>query len=541
MKKHLFWLGAIAFVFAACSEDALTPDNKTEEPVAPEQPVVEPTYTTVNLASFDGSQSRVTVVPESRDPKEGSLTLFAEIANLSKEGKIEGFEKEGRYLSATCVYFDKNSGKYYVTYHMQGNNYLTTQNNETLGFIETFTLDQEGAPTVGKVYMAANPNELSFDFNHLYFDQLNNDYLTYNGADAGSTRIIAVGHKSEPSSKEGGKPNTAAIIGRLNLDVEPYSIDYETVYTGEKILDADGKSLGKVDAGDVNCVLRKSNYYYLATRKGIAVLNAKDDNLFIPIRNIGEDYQPVENSVYFVKTPGSAKHLSHIYTNSHFSLLYLEDHGNGEPAADSEAAAHIVNFSMDTGSGTLCGSNTSDSSTDGKGILDASKITDFTTWSSSVNQYVLPANVTPVDGKNVLAQDANGQLLAACLGKGGLYVFNSDAYKKEVVKFSDAEEGSRPVNGVFVETYENVNGSRIADGFIYVANGSCLTILDAGSLEKVAEYSAFGKDDKDASANYVNVVKMDNSTNGILPDRLITVAYGQAGVKVFKFVPPTKK
>ena len=531
-----------AATFASCSDSVVggaedITDGATDATTATG-------ITTVKLASFPSSQERVTLVPQTKALTiPGSLELHATIANLSKEaGKIAGFAKEegGRHLSATCVYFDPSSETYYVTYHMQGNNYNTTQTNETAGYIETFTLDENDAPIVGNIYAAANPSELSFDFNHLFFDDLSNTNNNgdYTGEDTG-VRIIAVGHQSEVSSKEGGKPNTKAIIAKLNLDTDEPTIEKAVVYTGEKILNENGKSLGKVDAGDVNCVLRKYDYYYLATRKGIAVLNAKPENMFTPIPNIStENYLPIENSTYFVHTPGSAKHLANFYPayGSGFSFLYLTEDTPEDFNGETSIPASIINFSMDQSSGTLCGMN-GDGTGTGKAILN-SKDFDITTWSTTVNQFKVSDAVYPVDGKNVLA-NLNGRLYA-CLGKGGLYIRKSvttmdgPSVVENTIKFTDAKDGSgsRPVNGVFVEDVENYN-----DGFIYVANGACLTILDRETLEKVAEYSAF--EEGDASANYIHVYKTNNYT-GKCPDRLITVAYGQAGVKVFKFVPPTR-
>ncbi|MCH5236329.1 MAG: hypothetical protein J1E95_00835 [Muribaculaceae bacterium] len=553
MKKHLFLMAALGLGLAACTNDVLTPEDNANI-TSPDQENSTSTLKSAKLKSFDASPDRVKVEPQTRDAQPGSLTLIASITNPStQEGIINGFQKEGeegRYLSATCVYFDSSDDKYYVTYHMQGNNYLTDQIDETSGFIETFTLQEDGTPNPGKIYQTAEPSKVDFDFNHLYFDVLNDDYLSYTGADAGQKRIVAAGHIAVPTST--GKYDTHAMISQLDLENE--EIAYTLVLTGEKLLNEEGKSLGDIDAGDVNCVLRKSNYYYLATRKGIAVLNAKDDNLFTPINNIetieNENGQKtstvIENSTYFVKTPGSAKHLSHIYTNSHFSLLYLTSPNPSTITAETSSPANIINFSMDQGSGTLCGSDTSDSNTEGPGILNSSDITDLTLWSPNVNQYTIPeTNICPVDGKNVLSLADNNNLITACLGKNGLYVNNKDNHKEEVIKFSDKKDGtgSRPVNGVFVEGIEYYDGGRATNGFIYVANGACLTILDAATLEKVEEFSAFdAKEDKNlASANYVQVVKTNTYTNPASPDRIITVAFGQAGVKVFRFVPPTLK
>ena len=543
-------LVAAALALGSCSEDKTAGDEGLTPPQDSVETPTEPTLYTAPLATVASSSDRIQVVPQTKaddGAKPGSLTLFATIENPSKQSDFANFESEGRYLSATSVYYDRTTGTYYATYHMQGNNYNTNQPVETAGLIETFTLDENGTPQPGNIYRSADPEKLDFDFNHLYFDVLNNDYLTYTGSDAGSTRIIAVGHKSEPSSKTDGKPNTAAIIA--TLDLAGGAIKYSPVLTGEKILDENGKSLGKEDAGDVNCVLRKADFYYLATRKGVALLSAKNDNLFEPMHNLittvdetGKKSSYVdENSVYFLRTPGSAKYFVHMEKNSHFMLFYLADPNPETITASTESSARLVKFSMETGYGTLCGSSTSDSSTDGPAILDASSI-DITTWSPNVNQTKLPANVCPVDGKNMVAYNHDHVASYASLGKNGLYIF--DPYCNhigEVVKFSDAKDGSRPVNGVFVETYENFDGASVTNGFIYVANGACLTILDAQTLELVAEYSDFERGKTDSSANYVHVVKTNDYTNGTAPDRIITVAYGQAGVKVFKFVPPTKK
>ena len=342
----------------------------------------------------------------------------------------------------------------------------------------------------------------------------------------------------------------------MNLDTEVPTFTYAKVHTSDKIYDKAGRVIDKEDAGDVNCVLRKKEFFYLATRKGVALLSANSDNLFAPMHNLvpgGENgkLKVDENSIYFIKTPGSAKHLAHIGNDSHFSLLYLKQPNPEQITATTESPANIINFSMEDGNGTMCGSNTSDSSTTGPGLLDTSDMNEnyITTWSPNVNQYTISqANVCPVDGKNVLASKSNGQLVAACLGKGGLYVKNTNAYGEKVITFSDIKEddklgrtGSRPVNGVFVEDYENLDGGRVHDGFIYVANGACLTIIDAATLEIVADYTAFDATENLASANYVHVTKAKTATNVTTQDRIVTVAYGQAGVKVFKFIPPVKK
>ena len=524
-------LVAAALALGSCSEDKTAGDEGLTPPQDSVETPTEPTLYTAPLATIASSSDRVQVVPQTRaddGAKPGSLTLLASIKNPSEQ--LTHLAGDSRQLSATSVYYDRTTGTYYATYHMQGNNYNTNQPVETAGLIETFTLDESGTPLLEKIYRSADPEKLDFDFNHLYFDEIPNpasmDYVgTYDVDDYSGVRIIVGGHKSEPT-KDGTGTNTAAVIARLNLD-DPQnpSIDYSVVYTGEKILDENGKSLGKEDAGDVNCFVRKYNHYYLATRKGIAVVKAGMDHLFEPELD-------GNGQIYFLKTPGSAKYMSQPTTTSFLDILFLNNDTPEEGLSkETSSPATVVEIAVDT--------------KDGKDLVYTfPNVADFS-WVLSMPNKIRKENfasVSPVDGKNMLVTSSNNtSAIYACLGKNGLYVFDDTyGYKHdEILTFSDAKEGgSRPVNGVFVEDWDSVGGRHATDGFIYVANGACLTILDAYTLEQVDEYSAFKEGN--ASANFVHVVRTDESTNGSAPDRIITVAYGQAGVKVFKFVPPTR-
>lgn len=513
----------VALALTGCVEDKLQSDVNVPDDVTPSIPSEEVTpLSRASLASFNSNQGRVVVEPQSRAALPGELKLFASIDNLSKEeGKINGFvqEENGRFLSATCVYYDKANDTYYVTYHMQGNNYNTKQEDQTSGYIETFKLNPDGTPVVGKVFMAEKPGECDFDFNHLLFDNTGTD--TYYRGNDKIDRLIAVGHKSEPTKS--GKTQTAAIIGKLDLTSSNPSIEYKTVYTGEKILDAEGKSLGKVDAQDVNSVIRVYDWYYLATRKGLAVLNAQPENLFDPIKD-GVDYP------YFIKTPGSAKF---VYDNpgqySHFSCLYLTEDTPEGFDYDTASGAKIANFFVHGYAGYI-----------GQTSGDISDIEDVQNYNilSYADQLDVPAAVSPVDGKNVLFMPEYSEYYA-CLGKGGLYVKNAGWWTSGVKTFGDTESGSgRPVNGVYVDGAGDDTGGEYHNGYVYVANGRCLTILDRATLEVVAEYSA--PIDEEASANFIHVYNTVKNQDERRTERIIVVAYGQAGVKVFKFIPPTK-
>lgn len=537
MKKHLFFIAALALGMAACTNEVLTPEDNSENTTPEQAPSSSTTLQTATLSTFNSSPDRFVVVPQTRDDSPKPLELVAEITNPSTENRIQGFVKEGRYLSATSVFYDAREEVYYATYHMQGNNYNTTETDETSGFIETFKIDQKGTPSEGSIIMPADPSNLDFDFNHLYFDDLNSDVEAgdYSGEKETNTRLIAVGHKSEPSKKENGKPNTAAIIAKINLSEN--KIEYSTVLTGEQILDPINgtTSLGKEDAGDVNCVIRKHDWYYLATRKGLAILSANTDNLFAPLTNFDNDGAPIEKSVFFLRTPGSAKHIAHIkHSTSHFAFLYLNQPHPENYDGNYSLPANLISFGMTDMNGTLCGANSSDHQT----IVNTQDF-DITNWSLGINQHTISSVVQPIDGKNTIFSFSGKTY--ACLGKTGLYVRKTGSniegpYTDEkTITFSDKEGGSRPVNGVFVEEPEN--GFK---GYLYVANGACLTILDPDNEEYpvVAEYSAYDEKDNEhlASANYVHVVRPDANS----PERIITVAYGQEGVKVFKFTPPTR-
>lgn len=105
--------------------------------------------------------------------------------------------------------------------------------------------------------------------------------------------------------------------------------------------------------------------------------------------------------------------------------------------------------------------------------------------------------VAPVDGKNVVAVD--GENIYACLSTGGLVRVNDGKI---------FQRGNVPVNGIAFD-----------DNYIYVANGSFVSVLKKSDLSEVCYYHASsGK-----SANYIAV------NNG-----KIYVAFGEDGIQVYK-------
>ena len=524
VSRFAFVFAALAF--ASCvqekTEEGSTPDIKSEESAT--------NLTTVHLKSFAGNASRVSYGEGSRadadEAEYGTLELVASIANPSK---AEGFNftSEGRYLSATSIYYDQNSATYYVTYHMQGNNYNTELETDTAGAIQSFKINEEGKVVLGDGFRAQNPSNEDYDFNHIYFD--NTDQ-----------RILAVGHKVN-----GSRTNTRAIVGVFNPADGTYT--YAPVNTNEKEYDAEGKSLGYKDAGDVNSITRPNDRivlgsangyltYFVATRKGLAALHADAANLFNP--ELNED-----GSIYFVPTPGSAKSVvDNPGTGSRFDLLYLDlDKSDESLSYATSSTARIARMQEQTGPYASFGR-----------LIDPYVLEEnspyhlhFNPQTTSIMDYIsqqaIPVEVSPIDGKNTLCmmQNMDGCESYAALGTGGLYYYNS--YGEGVLSF-----GNRPVNSVTADENQDnegatIDGSTIShDGFIYIANGSKLTILHRLTLNEVASWNMPSTDtdgnDIASSANYIAVSKAPKGENGVC-ERTIAVAFGQEGVRVFRFTP----
>ncbi|MCH5215366.1 MAG: hypothetical protein J1F10_00380 [Muribaculaceae bacterium] len=516
-----------AVALSSCSDNDITSvDGNTNSDVEKSN------LTTVKLATFNGDASRITYGNGTR--AEGDvLSLVATIANPSK---AEGFnfskETDGRYMSATSVYYNDADGKYYVTYHMQGNNYNTELTTETAGAIQEFSFNEEGELVLGKGFRAADPRAEDFDFNHIYFDQTSN-------------RIIAAGH----NVLKGNQKDTHAIVGVFNPTDSEFK--YALVKTNEKVYadfanpdNKDGHKTNQLvdyaDAGDVNCIVRTNDnpnpwgwpLYLVATRKGMAVLSADEETLFDPVL-IPETSGSDKYIRYFVNTPGSAKYIAPTGVSSYYGLLYLTYDHKAETGKDIEATtsspAKIAHISINTHTGLYNGDlkdwghiQTWNSPF---AQLDPQKLDEFP------EQEELPEDIQPVDGKNTLVLLGSVSETYAALGKNGVYYKNGET-PADVMKFGD-----RPVNCVAVDNKVTESGHS-QKGYLYVANGAKLTILKRDTMEEVVSYNMPYKGENDeineSSANFIHVKKADNG------ERIVTVAYGQAGVKIFKFVPPTK-
>ena len=131
-------------------------------------------------------------------------------------------------------------------------------------------------------------------------------------------------------------------------------------------------------------------------------------------------------------------------------------------------------------------------------IYDAS---DFA-FANKINTFDAVGTIEPVDGKNVIAMD--GDQVYACLSKGGL------------VRVNDGKKWQK--NNV------PVNGMAFDDKYIYVANGSFVSVLDKATMEEICYYHASSK----KSANYI-----------ALRNGKIYVAFGEDGLQVFELTEKT--
>lgn len=211
------------------------------------------------------------------------------------------------------------------------------------------------------------------------------------------------------------------------------------------------------NAGDGNSVVRQGDYYYVTTYAGYGPVNY--DNLS-RVRTSEGDKTPV-----FVKTNGSSKHI--VLANGKAAVLSLDTYN------ETESTATVAVYA------------------------DAA---DYTFGAAPEAVYSNLGPIKPVDGKNVLAVDGND--IYACLSQGGL------------MRLTDNKTWQRGAN-------VPVNGLAIDANYLYVANGSFLSVLDKATMTEVAYYHAASN----KSANYIH-----------LENGLIYVSYGEDGIQVFKLV-----
>ncbi|MDE6378858.1 MAG: hypothetical protein K2L11_00180 [Muribaculaceae bacterium] len=183
---------------------------------------------------------------------------------------------------------------------------------------------------------------------------------------------------------------------------------------------------------------------------------------------INLDFSRVKNEagdVVFKKTNGSAKHIS--INGGNMAVIALDSYDK------TRSTASVYTF----------------------GASDYS-------FANVLASYDAIGTVEPVDGKNVIAVDGND--IYACLSKGGLVRVNDGK------KFQRGTNGNVPVNGMAFD-----------EKYIYVANGSFVSVLDKETMNEICYYHASSL----KSANYI-----------ALRNGKIYVAFGEDGIQVFQLV-----
>lgn len=203
--------------------------------------------------------------PSEEEP--GSKLKFEQLASINNKD-------HNHPISATCIQFNENGDKAYVSWHKRG--------EEIRGCIEVVGIENN------KVELLAYAEDGNNDYNHIFYDKQAN-------------RIITVGHNRRN-----------AIIGEIPLTNDTFENNAELKFTTLK----GNRQPGKVDpefyGGDGNCVIRNGAYIQVASHGGLHTLNATDFSRLNGDERTGA-----------APTSGSCKHLSIDEENKIVAELHL--------------------------------------------------------------------------------------------------------------------------------------------------------------------------------------------------------------------------
>ncbi len=386
-------------------------DPTTEVPTDPEKPIVTP-----------------------------ELVKVVDIESLDEE--INHGNHDHGIISATCITFGED-GTAYASYHLRGNgtgdknpNYVGQYAQK--GCIEVIKYNEAGEFALGSYMISPD-----WDFNHLIVD---------------GRRIVTVGNAKKLGAFVGTLPVDFEASEGVKDDFQVKELTTNVPLIGD-IEHKDGTvtqgKIGYTNAGDGNCIVRKGDYYYVATYQGYGPINLD----FSKVKNEAGD-------VVFTKTNGSAKHIA-LSNNGKMAVLAHDSYDK------TSSTASIYTFNAG----------------------------DFS-FANQLAKYDAVGTIAPVDGKNVIAMD--GDEIYVCLSKGGL------------VRVSDGKKFQRGTNGQVP-----VNGMAFDDKYIYVANGSFVSVLDKKTMNEICYYHAASQ----KSANYI-----------ALRNGKIYVAFGEDGIQVYQLV-----
>ena len=283
----------------------------------------------------------------------------------------------------------------------------------------------------------------------------------YNHIIVDGNRLLAVGHNANH-----------AIVGEIALNGGVFETGAEIGFTHLKGNRIAGEDNPEFYGGDGNCIVRNGDYLTVASYGGYHTLTSD-------LKRLDNDRSGA------FRTSGSGKHLSLV--GNKLIALNLTERTQGAESSPAELRLYDANDSY---------------------------------WS---NPTIISSDlvISPIDGKNTIALDADGSMYVA-LGHGGIKKFNASGALENEYKAGDAQRN--PANGLAVD-----------DKYLYVAFGSGLYIFNKSDITKPVLTYTNGKpgatnypgntaeEGVNASCNYVAV-------NG----DIIYLAYGRNGVDVLR-------
>jgi hypothetical protein len=295
---------------------------------------------------------------------------------------------------------------------------------------------------------AASETKQSFDDDTMYGKDFNHIMV-----DTKDNRIYVVGNEAK-----GG------ILGYVDLNAEGL------VNGTSGAADATLK-YRRLLGGDGNCIIRNGDYLQVASTYGYESYSLPN------LDRVGRNKQP--GKAKFILKSGNSLYGMHFNSTSYVTT-------NLQTSADASNAEKLEKIDI---------------------TLDKFDGYDYL-FDGTQTELLTTLEVSPVDGKNVVAVDGND--IYVCCGAYGLVRYNGSTTERFQLDLIDGVQPRGYVNGV---TFD--------DNYVYVAYGSAgIYVLNKKDLSVYAKYTNVGG----KSCNYVTVPG----------DGYIYVAYGENGWQVYR-------
>jgi len=286
-----------------------------------------------------------------------------------------------------------------------------------------------------------------------------------------------------------GDTKAGAKLGRIRLNNGSFE-------------NADNMDVFKLKGGSGNCVVANgANEFLIATNAGFQSLNPNDlDGDWD--KDWDKDWE--KKLEFFRGTDGSAKHIATPDLNSNIVTLHLEEVTPLNDGTGEKKAKAVIQKGWGENAQTI-----------------------------SNKEY----EITPTNGKNTIAMDANGYIYV-CLGENGVVKLDSNGkYVGEycLTKDRPGYQGKACANGVAVDK-----------DYVYIAYGGYGLVVTDKDMKRLDRYAhkepmtENGEIVKDENGNMV--VKAVYSANYVaVVDGKIYVAYGRNGLGILELEKKTVK